>query len=81
LPDDKAKQSATQSFVNNISYQYPAIAAPWAATLSDPNQRNNAIENVARNWLQSDTAAAKDWLSTTSLPDDRKARLLQRYSK
>jgi len=50
--------------------------APWVARMTDPNLRNSSIENVARQWLQSDRKAAESWLAQTSLPDDRKQRLL-----
>ena len=51
------------------------MAAPWTETLTDPNQRNNAIENVARNWLRTDPAAATKWLNATSLPQEQKQQL------
>lgn len=39
---------------------------------------NNAIVNVARNWLRTDPKAAEAWLAKTSLPDDRKHKLLKK---
>ena len=77
LPDDKGKERAMQSFVNQISWQFPDLAAPLTAQISDVNQRNSAIENVGRQWLQVDPKSAEAWLAQTSLPDDRKARLLK----
>ena len=70
-----------QSYVNNLAYQYPDIAAPWAAAMTDPNQRNNAIENVARNWLRTDPTAAANWLATTSLPQPQMQNLLSSVKK
>jgi hypothetical protein len=35
------------------------------------------LENIARQWLEADPAAAKIWLAKTSLPEDRKQRLLK----
>jgi hypothetical protein len=77
MPADKAQERAIQSFVNQISWQFPDIAAPFADKISDLNQRNSAIENVARQWLQVDRKSAEDWLAQTQLPDDRKQRLLK----
>jgi hypothetical protein len=65
-----------QSYVNNVANQYPDIAAPFAEAMTDPNQRNNAIQNVARNWLRTDPTAATAWLATTTLPDQQKQNLL-----
>ena len=57
------------------------LAAPFAETLTDPNQRNSAIENIARNWLRTDPAAAEKWLANTSLPDQQKQNLLNSVKK
>jgi hypothetical protein len=77
LPNDSAKQSAVQSYVNQITGQFPEIAAPWAESLSDTARRNSAIQNVARQWLQTDPVNAQTWLLNTSLPDDQKQMLLK----
>jgi hypothetical protein len=49
--------------------------------LTDPNQRNSAIENIARIWLRTDPAAAEKWLANTSLPDQQKQNLLNSVKK
>ena len=76
LPDGQTKQNAVQTLVNNLSYQYPDIAAPWAESMPDGPQRNNTIQNIARNWLRTDPTAARKWLQGISLPAEIKARLL-----
>ena len=63
LPADKSRERAAQSYVSQLSYEYPEMAAPWVNAISDPNQRNFAIENVARQWLQADSKAAATWLA------------------
>jgi len=77
LPDDSAKQSAMQSYVNSTSWQYPDLAAQFATTITDDHQRNNAINNIARNWLRTDPKPAAEWLNSTTLPQDQKDRLLK----
>jgi hypothetical protein len=69
---------AVSSFVSHLSYQSPEIAAPWAETLSDDNQRVNQMENIARRWLETDRASAEAWLARVNLPEERKKRLLSR---
>jgi hypothetical protein len=49
--------------------------------LTDQNQRNNAIENIARNWLRTDPTAAEKWLVNTSLPKQQKQNLLNSVKK
>ena len=66
-----------QSFISATSWQFPELAAPWAVRIGDPNQRNSSIENVARQWLEVDPKAAEAWVAATTLPDDRKERLLR----
>jgi hypothetical protein len=76
LPNDQNRQSLAQTFVSYIGMESPAVAAPWADSLTDANQRNKAIQMVAKAWLQTDADRAKAWLATTSLPDDLKQQLL-----
>jgi hypothetical protein len=64
--------------VSSIAHASPDLAAPWAESLTDPNQRNSHIENVARQWLQTDRPAAEAWLARLTLPDELKKRLLSR---
>ncbi|MDB6121257.1 MAG: hypothetical protein JWQ71_250 [Pedosphaera sp.] len=66
-----------QTYINQLSSQFPEIAAPWVETISDEKQRNSYVENIARQWLEVDPQAAGTWLPGTSLPDDRKQRLLK----
>jgi ABC-type proline/glycine betaine transport system substrate-binding protein len=77
LPAGKSRESAISSFVSRLSYSAPDVAAPWANAIADDNQRYNQIENVARNWLRSDPQSAKAWLAGTSLPEERKVRILK----
>jgi len=79
LPASKGQDRAMQSFVSQISWQFPEIAAPFADKLSDPNQRNSMVENLARQWLRMDRQSAETWLAQTSLPDDRKQQLLKTH--
>ena len=65
-----------QSYVNNLSWQYPEYAAPFANSLTDANQRNSAIQNVGRSWLRTDPTAATKWLNGTALPENQKQNLL-----
>jgi ferric-dicitrate binding protein FerR (iron transport regulator) len=66
------------SFVGSVTYSDPATAVAWAASISDPQQRNNRMENSARTWLQQDEAAARAWVQQSTLPDNVKQRLLQK---
>jgi hypothetical protein len=53
------------------------LAAPWVSKIPDDQQRFNVIENVARNWLQTDAQAARAWLNQLNMPAERKEMLLR----
>jgi hypothetical protein len=79
LPKDKAWESAFQGYIARVSSRTPEMAAPLVETLGDPAQRNTMIEFVARDWIKKDRNAATTWLGQTTLPDDRKLRLLAEW--
>jgi hypothetical protein len=70
-----------QTFVSNIASDNPQMAVSYLSQITDPDQRNNAIESIAGAWLQSDPASAKHWLMNSGLPDDRIQALLNAPSR
>ena len=62
--------------MDGAAYDFPSLAAPFAQALADTEARAAAIENVARNWLRTDPAAAARWLNSTDLPEEQRQRLL-----
>jgi hypothetical protein len=48
-----------------------------ASGITDPSQRSMAQQNVVRTWMKNDSAAATQWINSSSLPQDVKNRLLQ----
>jgi hypothetical protein len=65
-----------QSVIGQLSNENPQAASSLAVSVSNPDQRNYAIESVARNWLRTDRRSAEAWLAGTTLPDERKRALL-----
>jgi squalene cyclase len=78
LPAGATREAAVRSYVDCIASSSPELAARLAETLTDSNQRNSQIENVARQWLESDRPAAEAWLAKVNLPEDQKKELLKR---
>jgi hypothetical protein len=67
-----------RSFSTAVQRSDPEGAVAWASTLSDANQRQSQVENITRDWLRSDTDAARQWLSSSHvLSEEVKARLLK----
>ena len=75
-PAGAGRDRAVQAVVGSLSMQNPALAASWIPSLAEPQQRNLAIEHLARAWLDADRRAAEAWLAQTSLPEERKRQLL-----
>ena len=85
IPAGKAREQAAEAFINNVSYQEPALAAKWVMELAtaeskQPGQNNRnsyRVENLARTWLQQDEKAARAWIQQAPLSEERKKLLLQ----
>ena len=77
LPAGKSREQAVQSYVSQISHSNPELAAPWVDSITNEQQRWSQMEQIARNWMRNDSNAARTWLANSSLPDDRKQRLLK----
>jgi hypothetical protein len=65
-----------QVYLNYLSDSHPAEAAPWTSQFSEERDRHSYIERIARRWISIDREAARAWLAETSLPDDRKHRIV-----
>jgi len=48
----------------------------WAATIGDETLRNSQLEASARAWLKADPRNASTWITSSSLPEEAKTRLL-----
>ena len=78
LPAGHSRDAAVNSFVGNMAWQYPELAAQWAGRIGDEQMRFNQMENVARSWMNVDENAARAWIAQSPLPDERKKQFLGR---
>jgi hypothetical protein len=76
LPADDARAEAAEAYISAAAARRPDLAAQWIGSIPDETKRNQQVEIIARAWLRTDPAAAQAWLQQTSLPDERKQRLL-----
>jgi ABC-type nitrate/sulfonate/bicarbonate transport system substrate-binding protein len=76
LPDGAAKQTNIRNYVDRIYRDSPAMASGWVDSIADEKLKFSAIEKVGRQWMRSDLAKAKAWINGTTLPEDRKQKLL-----
>jgi hypothetical protein len=70
LPNDAAKQTAINTYLGQLTYQYPNHAATLVEGVTDESQRHGAISRIFQVWKRSDPGAAEQWLNTTSLPKE-----------
>lgn len=73
MPANAACDSAITAFVQQASTYSPELAATMTQRISDRDLRNAMIENVARQWLGLDRAAAESWLVLSGLPDEMRS--------
>jgi hypothetical protein len=74
LPADRALAKAVETFVAHATQ--PQAASEWVESIENEEKRYQAIEKIAHQWLPVDSEAAWRWLQQTSLPADRKEKLL-----
>jgi hypothetical protein len=71
LPNDAAKQAAINTYVGQLTGEYPNYAATVVGGIADEGQRHGAISRIFQVWKRSDPGAAEQWLGTTSLPKEQ----------
>ena len=76
LPEGKSRDSAVQSYVNQLSWQSPEMAAPMIALIGDDNQRYSSAQNLINNYGRNDPDGARKWVASLNLTEDKKSRLL-----
>jgi hypothetical protein len=76
LSAGKARDAAIQAYCGAIVRDYPDTASQWAESIEDQKTRQRQIEFVARQWMGIDPAAARSWVTGTSLPEEIKQRIL-----
>ena len=76
LPPGETRDRALHAYLGRVSANFPALAAPWTLAFSSEEDRVNAIERLARQWLQFDRPAVIAWLARTPFPETRKREIL-----
>jgi hypothetical protein len=71
LPNDAAKQTAINTYLGQLTYQYPSHAATVVEGMTDESQRHSSISRIFHAWWPRDPGAAEQWLGTTSLPKEQ----------
>jgi hypothetical protein len=69
LAPGDGRDSAVDSYVNEIREKDPATATHWAMTIEEPKKRVEATMSSFQRWADSNTDAASEWLNGTDIPE------------
>ena len=76
-PQDAAFQSGARRLIPGMIKASPATAWDWAMILTDPAIKQERLELIAKSWLNSDAAAARAKIQSSSLSSDQIKKLLE----
>jgi hypothetical protein len=77
LPAGNSRNRIIKSSLGSMAQSDPQSAIALASGIANADDRSKTQQNVVRRWKRSDPAAATQWINSSSLPQDVKARLLQ----
>jgi hypothetical protein len=77
LPAGNSRNSIIITSLGSMAQSDPRSAIALASGIADANDRSKAQQNVVEVWKFRDPTAASQWINSSSLPQDVKARLLQ----
>jgi hypothetical protein len=70
------RDEAMGAYSYNLLQKDPAMAASWAATISDQKIRDKSLGRIASDWLSKNPTQATSWIQNSALSDAEKSRLL-----
>lgn len=76
-PTGPSKDAALRTLSRKIAQEDPEAALTWTRGISDEKERLRQTESIARDWIRQDPASARSWISTSTLPEETRKRLLK----
>ena len=77
LPAGNSRNNSIKSSLGSMAQSEPRSAIGLASGIPNADLRSKAQQNVVEIWKRRDPTAASQWVNSSSLPQDVKARLLQ----
>ena len=74
IPADQ-RDAATYGYATRVVHDNPAIGVEWAASISNPEARTNALLDTGRIYYHHNREAASEWLATSGLTPDQQQRI------
>ena len=75
IPADQ-RDSARYGYATRVVHDNPAMGVEWAAAISDPRDRNNALVDTGRVYMRKDREGATQWLQNSGLSTEDQARII-----
>lgn len=75
IPADQ-RDSARYGYATRVVHDNPAMGVEWAAAISDPRDRNNALVDTGRVYMRKDREGATQWLQNSGLSAEDQARII-----
>ena len=76
-PSGPTKDAALRTLARKVAQEDPEAALTWARGISEEKDRIRQTESIARDWLRQDPSSARSWISTSTLPEETRKRLLK----
>lgn len=71
-----SRDAALAAYTTKALARSPGLAVPWASQIQNESLRLRQLEVIAENWMTSDPAAGRVWISSAPFSESVKARLL-----
>lgn len=75
LPATPDADRSRETYAHGVVEKDPRGAIAWASAITDEERRARAMESVARSWMKTDAAAAKEWVAQSPLSPEAKAKI------
>lgn len=77
LSPSPAKDEMLNDIVERVQQRNPRVALAWIEGISDVKKREGAYQQLARDWLYNDPAAARKWIESAPIPEKARAEMLK----
>ena len=75
LPATPEADRSRETYAHGVVEKDPKGAIAWASAITDEERRARTVESVARSWMKTDAAAAKEWVAQSPLSAEVKAKI------
>jgi hypothetical protein len=76
FPPDPDLDNAVNGYVATLRKENPAQASEWVEKIFDPGKRASATRAVAKEWLDTDPVAARDYILRSELDEKNRQKYL-----